>query len=74
MSEKEKPYLKLVRATPPAQTEEVNFDELRGSTLKERLQWRGIEAKSVILGLTSLSIISAVTVIMILAGMLSMVK
>ena len=78
MSTKEKPYLKLVRTSPKEQKklqgEEVTESPGKGLSLLERLHWRGIEPKSAMLALTSLSIICAVTVVLLLAGVLSLIN
>jgi hypothetical protein len=77
MSNKEKPYLKLVR-TPPPQTADIEDPECtrpgKGLSLSERLHWRGIEPKSAILALTSLSIICAAAVVLLLAAALSLIN
>ena len=76
MSNKEKPYLKLVRTPPmqPVDLEESPNQPGKGLSLTERMHWRGIEPKSVILALTSLSIICAVAVVLLLAGVLSIIN
>ena len=76
MSNKEKPYLRLVR-TPSLQAvdqlEEVDGPG-KGLSLSERLHWRGIEPKSAILALTSLSVLCAMAVVLLLAGALSLIN
>jgi hypothetical protein len=77
MSNKEKPYLRLVR-TPPPQTADIEEPSSsgpgKGLSFSERLHWRGIEPKSAILALTSLSIICAAAVVLLLAAALSLIN
>ncbi len=75
MSNKETPYLKLVR-TPPSEKpeEDSSFEELKGLSLSERMYWRGIEPKTVVLALTSLSIVCATAILLLLAAAQSLIN
>jgi len=76
MSNKEKPYLRLVRTPPPQAVDQLEEGggPGKGLSLSERLHWRGIEPKSTILALTSLSILCAMAVVLLLAGVLSLIN
>jgi hypothetical protein len=73
---KEKPYLKLIRKSDNMENvhEDWEFDMMKTASFKERMSWRGIEAKTVMLGLTSLSILAAVIVFLGLAATLSLIQ
>tara|TARA_R100000008_G_scaffold75736_1_gene55161 strand:- start:625 stop:855 length:231 start_codon:yes stop_codon:yes gene_type:complete len=67
----EKEYLKIVRTEPaPLRDEGLKFEEMKGTTFRERLKWRGIEAKSLMIGLTALSIMASTVVLLTLAVIL----
>ena len=54
--------------------EDWEFDMMKAASFKERMSWRVIEAKTVMLGLTSLSILAAVIVFLGLAATLSLIQ
>ena len=71
MSDKEKPYLKLISGKPSQpviQSDyDAEFEQLKGTSFKERMHWRGIEAKTAILGFAALSILASSIVLLALA-------
>ena len=54
--------------------DDMEFDMMKATSFRERLAWRGIEAKTIMLGLTSLSILAAVIVLFGLAATLSLIQ
>jgi hypothetical protein len=72
VSDKEKPYLKLIRGKPSqpviqSDDYDAEFEQLKGTSFKERMHWRGIEAKTAILGFAALSILASSIVLLALA-------
>ena len=65
------PDEELTKTVPP---ETFIIDDIRGRTFRERMRWRGIEAKSIMVGLTALSIMAAVIVLLSLAIVLGAVN
>ena len=73
MDKKEREHLKLIKGRLRDEglisiTEEIDFFK-RPTTIKEKLQRRGLEAKTIMIGLTAMSIISAVVILFLLAAM-----
>ena len=73
---KEKSYLKLIRKSDNIDNmhDDLEFEMMKSASFRERLSWRGIEAKTIMLGLTSLSILAAVIVLFGLAATLSIIQ
>jgi len=76
MDKKNREHLKLIKSQPTSEglisiTEEIDFFK-RPTTIKEKLQRRGIEAKTIMIGLTAMSMISAVVVLTLLAAATTM--
>ena len=73
---KQRSHLKLIRKGD--NIEDVNgereLESMKAASFKERLSWRGIEAKSVMLGLASLSVLAAVIMLFGLSAYLSIVN
>ena len=77
----EKEYLKLVRTEPepppedcPIQVEGLLYDDLRGKTLKDRLRWRGVDTKSMVLALGALTIMASSIVLITLTIVLGLIS
>ncbi len=76
MDKKNREHLKLIKGRHRTGglisiTEEIDFFK-RPTTIKEKLQRRGIEAKTIMIGLTAMSMISAVVVLTLLAAVTTM--
>jgi hypothetical protein len=76
MDKKNREHLKLIKGRSRTEglisiTEEIDFFK-RPTTIKEKLQRRGIEAKTIMIGLTAMSMISAVVVLTLLAAVTTM--
>ena len=75
---KERSHLKLIRKDDNIDelddSEREEWGTMKVALLKERLSWRGVEAKAVMLSLASLSILVAVIVLFGLSAALSMVN
>jgi hypothetical protein len=76
MDKKNREHLKLIKGRRRTEglisiTEEIDFFK-RPTTIKEKLQRRGIEAKTIMIGLTAMSMISAVVVLTLLAAVTTM--
>lgn len=77
----EKEYLKLVRTEPepspedyPEQAEGLLYDDLRGKTLKDRLRWRGVDTKSMVLALGALTIMASSLMLITLTIVLGLIS
>ena len=76
MDKKNRSHLKLIKGRPTSEgllpiSEEIDFFK-HPETIKEKLQRRGLEGKTIMIGLTALSLISAVIVLFLLAAAASM--
>ena len=73
---KERSHLKLIRKDDNIEDvyDNEELEKMKFASLKERLSWRGIEAKAMMLGLASLSILVAVIVLFGLSAALTMVN
>ena len=69
-------HLKLIRKDDNIEDvyDNEELEKMKFASLKERLSWRGIEVKAMMLGLASLSILVAVIVLFGLSAALSMVN
>ena len=75
----EKEYLKLVRTEPTpeensVQEEGLLYDDLRGKTFKDRLRWRGVDTKSMVLALGALTIMASSLVLIALTIVLGLIN
>lgn len=73
---KRRSHLKLIRKGDNIEDVDSKREikSMKAASLRERFSWRGIEAKSFMLGLASLSVLAAVIVLFGLSAYLSMVN
>ena len=79
MSDKERPYLKLIRGRKPTadsfpEDYVAEFEQLKGTSFRERMHWRGIEAKTAVLGFAAISILASSIVLLALATWLASIS
>jgi hypothetical protein len=75
MDKKDREHLTLINTPTIELDDELPYeDQLNNLTLKEKLQWRGIQNKTIFLAMAAMSIMCSVIILLTLAATLAIIS